>query len=92
MNGIMKVEVDSVEVKRICRERVEELVKEVDAEYIFWDSKELMKRTCMSWNFIQDQFFFDPRFIKRKVGTKWFFPVKETREFLREWLLEQSIS
>jgi len=88
----MKVEVDSVEVKRICRERIEELVKEVDAEYVFWDSKELMKRSCMSWNTILQMFFHDPRLIKRKVGGKWYFPVKETREFLRQWLLEQSIS
>jgi len=92
MSKLMKVELDSAQIQKLCRDRIAELVVEVDAEYIFWDSKELMKRTCMSWNFIQDQFFFDPRFIKRKVGTKWFFPVKETREFLREWLLEQSIS
>lgn len=86
----MKVEVDSVEVKRICRERIEELVKEVDAEYVFWDSKELVKRSCMSWNTILENFFYDPRFIKRKVRGKWYFPVKDTREFLRQWLLEQS--
>ncbi|WP_429373779.1 group-specific protein [Paenibacillus sp. DS2015] len=75
----------------MCRERINTLIKEVDAEYVFWDSKELMKRTCMSWNTIQNTFFFDPRFIKHKVGTKWYFPVRETREFLEKWLREQPV-
>ncbi|QDH23500.1 group-specific protein [Saccharibacillus brassicae] len=90
MKSLLKVEIDPVEVKRMCHEQIGELVKAADAEYAFWDSKELMKRTCMSWNTIQDMFFHDPRFIKRKVGQKWYFPAKETREFLRQWLLEQS--
>lgn len=87
--GILTIEVDATEVKRLCRERVTELVKEADAELVFWDKNELTRRTCMSWNFIQDQFFFDPRFPKKKVGAKWFFPAKATREFLIQWLSEQ---
>lgn len=43
-----------------------EILKEADAEYIFWDASELKRRTCMSWNFIQDQFFFDQGFLKEK--------------------------
>jgi phage pi2 protein 07 len=86
---MMTISIDESEVKKICRERVEELVKEVDAEYVFWDTAELKKRTCMSWNTIQENFFFDPRFPKVKVGGKWYFPVRETREFLKQWLLEQ---
>jgi hypothetical protein len=81
--------VDEAEVKELCRERIRELVKEVDAEYVFWDAKELMKRTCMSWNFIQQQFFFHKDFPKYKVGSKWFFPARETRQFLERWLREQ---
>ncbi|WP_138225685.1 group-specific protein [Paenibacillus algicola] len=86
---MLTINIDENEVKKMCRERVEELVKEVDSEYVFWDSTELKKRTCMSWNTIQDNFFFDPRFPKVKVGGKWYFPVKETRDFLKTWLLEQ---
>jgi len=86
---MLTVKVDEAEVKELCRERIRELVKEVDAEYVFWDAKELIKRTCMSWNFIQQQFFFDPRFPKYKVGSKWYFPARETRQFLERWLREQ---
>lgn len=87
---MINVQIDKSEVKKICREKISEAIKEIDAEMVFWDSKELIRRTCMSWNFIQDQFFFDPRFPKRKIGAKWFFPAKQTKEFLERWLDEQS--
>lgn len=90
---MLTVQLDKSEVMGLCREKIEALLKEVDAEYVFWDAAELKKRTCMSWNTIQDTFFFDPRFakIKRKVGQKWYFPVRETRAFLEKWLEEQSV-
>lgn len=89
---MISVQVDEEQVVALAREKISEFVKQVDAEYVFWDRNELVKRTCMSWNFIQDQFFFDPRFPKRKVGSKWYFPAKETRSFLETWLSEQPIS
>lgn len=89
MSSMISININETEVMKLTRERIAELVKEVESEYVYWDSEELMKRTCMSWNTIQNHFFFDPRFIKAKLGGKWYFPVKETREFLRQWLLEQ---
>ncbi|WP_411347095.1 group-specific protein [Paenibacillus sp. WLX2291] len=89
MSSLIKIELDKGEIQQLCRKQIAEIVKDVDAEYIFWDAKELQRRTCMSWNFIQDTFFHDRRFIKRKIGNKWYFPVKETRTFLTEWLIEQ---
>ncbi|GIP38336.1 hypothetical protein J31TS4_16160 [Paenibacillus sp. J31TS4] len=86
---VISVQLDEVEILKLCRQKINELLKEVDAEYIFWDTAELKRRTCMSWNFIQDNFFFDERFPKRKVGTKWYFPARETRAFLEQWILEQ---
>lgn len=86
---MITVSVDEIEVKRICREKIDCLLKDSVNEYVYWDSAELQRRTCMSWNFIQDTFFFDPRFPKRKVNTKWLFPVRETRLFLEQWLMEQ---
>jgi phage pi2 protein 07 len=86
---MLTVKIDETQVQQLCRERIAELVKEVDAEYVFWDTSELKKRTCMSWNFIQENFFFDPRFPKHKIGSKWYFPVRETRKFLEQWLIEQ---
>lgn len=86
---MLTVQIDEQEVQRLIREKLEEKLKEMDNEKVFWDSKELMRRTCMSWNFIQQQFFFDPRFPKFKVGNKWYFPAREAREFLETWLREQ---
>lgn len=86
---MLQIQIDESAVQEQIRQRVKELVQEVDAELVFWDAKELMRRTCMSWNFIQQHFFFDPRFPKHKVGTKWYFPARETREFLVAWLREQ---
>ncbi|NOV01373.1 group-specific protein [Paenibacillus planticolens] len=87
---LASVKLDEDEVRKLCLEKINELIKKIDSEYIFWDTAELKKRTCMSWNTIQEAFFYDPRFIKRKVGSKWYFPVKETRDFLELWLREQS--
>src|SRR5690606_30252998 len=88
-DSVLTVQIDESAVREEVRRKIAELVKEVDAEMVFWDRKELMKRTCMSWNFIQEQFFFDPRFPKFKVGSKWYFPAREAREFLETWLREQ---
>ncbi|WP_438351823.1 group-specific protein [Paenibacillus sp. FA6] len=89
---MLTIQIDEAEIMKLCRERIGELVKVVEGDNVFWDTAELKKRTCMSWNTIQDTFFFDSRFIKRKVGGKWYFPARETREFLVQWLLEYPIS
>lgn len=89
MSNLLSISINEEELKQIYRERIEEIVKQIDTEFVFWDTKELKKRTCMSWNTIQDNFFNDPRFPKMKIGGKWYFPVRETREFLQHWLYEQ---
>ena len=86
---MLNIQVDENEARQLYLERLEEKLKEIDSELVFWDSKELMRRTCMSWNTIQDKFFFDPRFPKRRVGGKWMFPAEETKRFLLQWLREQ---
>lgn len=88
--GLVSVHIDESFVKELCLEKIEAKIKEIDSEFVFWDSAELQRRTCMSWNFIQDTFFFDPGFPKRKVKTKWLFPARETRTFLENWLSEQA--
>jgi len=87
---MIAVQINEAEAKQVIRQRITELVKEVDAELVFWDAQELQRRTCMSWNFIQEQFFFDKRFPKQKIGSKWYFLAKETRAFLVQWFSEQA--
>mgnify|MGYP001363491951 CR=1 FL=1 len=86
---MIQVQIDEQEVRKMYLQKLEEKVSEIDAELVFWDAKELMKRTCMSWNTIQKEFFFDKRFPKRKVGNKWYFPARQVKEFLLIWLSEQ---
>jgi phage pi2 protein 07 len=86
---MLNVQIDEQEARDLYLQKVEEKMKEVDAEFVFWDTKELKRRTCLSWNAIQEKFFFDPRFPKRKVGGKWIYPAAETKKFLLQWLGEQ---
>ncbi|MFF2015024.1 group-specific protein [Paenibacillus sp. NPDC058177] len=88
-SALVTINIDKSRVLIICRDEIKKLLNDIDNEYIFWDTRELKKRTCMSWNTIQDTFFFDARFLKHKVGGKWYYPVKETRNFLEQWLSEQ---
>ena len=86
---MLNIEIDENEVRELYLERLEEKIKEIDNELVFWDTNELKRRTCLSWNTIQDKFFYDPRFPKFKVGQKWMFPAEETKKFLLQWLREQ---
>jgi hypothetical protein len=83
---LLNVQVDEQEVKKLAIEKIEELLKDVEKDLVFWDRKELIRRTCISWNTIQEYFFFDPNFPKHKVGSKWLFPAEKTKRFLLEWL------
>lgn len=86
---MLNVEINEQEVKQLCLEKIEELLKDVEKDLVFWDRRELLRRTCLSWNTIQEYFFFDPRFPKHKVGAKWLFPAQATKQFLLQWLSEQ---
>lgn len=86
---MLTVQVDEGKVKELYAQKIEEKLKEYDADMVFWDTNELKRRTCMSWSSIQERFFFDPRFPKFKVGQKWMFPAYEAKQFLLNWLKEQ---
>ena len=86
---MLEVKVDEQIIQQLVKEEIQQKLKEVDSELVFWDRNELLRRTCMSWNFIQEQFFFHPDFPKYKVGTKWVFPAEKTKRFLLEWLETQ---
>ncbi|WP_050613285.1 group-specific protein [Bacillus testis] len=87
---MLNIQIDQDEVKQLYLEKLEEKIQEVDAELVFWDAAELKRRTCMSWNTIQEKFFFDHRFPKHKIGGKWYFPADKAKTFLLEWMEEQN--
>lgn len=86
---MINLKVDTDKLEAIVREEIKSHLKGISFPQTFWDAKELRRRTSMSWNTIQREFFFDPRFPKRKVGNKWYFPAKEAEEFLLMWLREK---
>lgn len=86
---MLNIHVDEEQAKEIYIEEVRKKLQEFNAELVFWDSEELCKRTCMSFGFIKERFFFDPKFPKHKVGGKWLFPAAEAKAFLLRWLAEQ---
>lgn len=88
---MITVSIDKNEVKEMAAEEIKRAVKEMDSDLVYWDAKELMRRTCMSWNFIQEQFFFDPEFPKFKIGSKWYFPARDARTFLETWLRRRAL-
>lgn len=88
--SMLSVQIDEKVVEEIYLEEIKKRLEKVDNSMVFWDSKELKRRTCMSWNTILDNFFFEKGFPKVKVGGKWYFPAKETEEYLLNWLREQS--
>ncbi|GGJ61751.1 group-specific protein [Virgibacillus salexigens] len=88
---MLQVQVDEEEVRRLYQKAIKKKVEEVSHDLVFWDTKELKRRTCLSWNTIQDTFFFDERFPKMKVGSKWLFPARETEKFLNEWMDERKM-
>lgn len=83
---MINIEINQEEVKELYLKKLEEKMKELDRELVFWDMRELERRTCMSTNTIKDTFFYVPGFPKYKIGGKWYFPVEETREFLLKWI------
>ncbi len=86
---MFQILINEAEANQRFLEAIDKKIESVDAELVYWDSNELKRRTCMSWNTIQDNFFHDKDFPKAKVGGKWYYPAKEIESFLRKWLLER---
>ncbi|WP_074598434.1 group-specific protein [Sediminibacillus halophilus] len=86
---MIELQVDQSKLKQLYEEAIHKHLDELDSEKVYWDSNELKRRTCMSWNTIQNTFFFEEDFPKVKLGGKWYFPAEETKRFLNEWLKQR---
>lgn len=86
---MLAIQLDEAEVRQLCLQKIEERINEIDLDMVYWDAKELRRRTSMSWNSIQINFFYDPNFPKFKIGQKWYFPAREARHFLENWIRKQ---
>lgn len=92
MNSIITVSIDKAEMERLVQKEIKAQIQEINADLVFWDLKELCRRTCMSIPFIREQFFYHPDFPKFKIGSKWWMPAKETEAFLLDWIRKQARS
>jgi len=91
MAQILQFQVDDNQIEDMIREELRNKLKNLEHRHTFWDLNELEKQTCMSRSAILDRFFYDERFekLRFKIGQKWYFPARETEEFLLMWLREQ---
>ncbi|WP_246310766.1 group-specific protein [Paenibacillus xylanilyticus] len=85
--AMISFQINETEVKKLCRLQFAELVREVDAEYGFWDSNELKKRTCWSCDTIQDTFTIQDSSKEKSIVNG--FSSHGNQGVLGDWLLEQ---
>ncbi|QNK89060.1 group-specific protein [Sporosarcina sp. resist] len=83
-------QVDGDQLNQAFQDELQKKMDKLEHAHTFWDTKELKRRTCMSWNTIQDNFFHHNDFPKAKVGGKWYFPAEATNKFLIKWLQGQA--
>lgn len=86
---MIEIKIDEKQVEEILLEEIKKRLDSLDYHYVFWDMKTLCKVTCMSENFIKEQFFYHPDFPKYRVGRKWLMPAKECEEFLLKWIKQR---
>lgn len=89
--SLISVEVDDEKLHQLFIQHIQEHLQNIETEPVFYTMHDLQRITGMSKGFIENTFFHEYRFkqIRRKVGRKWLFPAKETRDFLKQWIQEQ---
>ncbi len=85
----VQVVVDQEEIKRQISEKLDETYREV---MFTWDVDEMVKRTCMSKSFLEEEFLSDPRMRllqRQKPRGKrfWFYEpsLEVMKEIMSEW-------
>ncbi|RXJ14961.1 hypothetical protein ETJ91_22560 [Bacillus albus] len=89
MNNILDIKIDEQKIEELFLEELRKRLDHMEQRKTFWDMKELCRQTCMSGNSIRENFFYDERFLKFKIGGKWYFPALEAEKFLLMWIKEQ---
>lgn len=87
---MITLELDNELLEKTFKEELQKRLDSIERNITLWDMKELQRQTNMSVNTIKEWFFYDDRFPKFRVGSKWYFPAKECEEFLLTWIKEQS--
>ncbi|CAM4213943.1 hypothetical protein BAMA_02120 [Bacillus manliponensis] len=86
---MLNIQLDEQMIEQRFLEELRKRLDQIEHKKVFWDMKELCRQTSMSRNTISENFFYDERFPKYKIGGKWYFPAQETEKFLLMWIQEQ---
>lgn len=89
---MLNLEIDQKKLEERFFGELKKRLERIEHSRTLWDMKELCRQTSMSENSIKDKFFYDERFPKHKIGGKWYFPARETEEFLLKWIKEHPSS
>lgn len=83
------LEVDHEEVRKYVEEKLNEALR---STLFLWDVDEMVKRTCMSKTFLENEFLHDPRMKileRRKANGKryWFYEasLEAMKQIMDEW-------
>lgn len=89
--SFVNIEIDANALEQQILKQIDEKMKEIGTDKLFYSLDDLMQITSFSKGHINNTFFNDKRFkqIRRRVGRKWVFPVTDTNEFLKSWIKEQ---
>lgn len=87
----INIQIDKALLEQEILKIIEKRIQIFEVTKLFYSMDDLMNLTSFSKGHIYNTFFCDSRFknIRRKVGRKWVFPVDETNQFLKQWILEQ---
>ncbi|PED05284.1 hypothetical protein [Bacillus pseudomycoides] len=88
---MLNIQLDDKIIEQRFLEELRKRLDQIEQRRTFWDMKELCKQTSMSENTIKEKFFYDDRFLKYKIGGKWYFPAIDAENFLLMWIKEQSV-
>ena len=86
---MLDIKIDERKIEELFLEELRKRLDQIEHRKIFWDMKELCRQTSMSRSTIRENFFYDKRFSKYKIGGKWYFLALEAEKFLHMWIKEQ---
>lgn len=86
---MLSLQLDEKAIENVFLEELKKRLDRLENKLTFWSMKELCKQTCLSEPTVKEKFFYDERFPKFKVGSKWLFPAAECEKFLLMWIKEQ---
>lgn len=83
------VELDEKELQKKIELIIASKVDEVIEDKLLWTVKNLAHQLSIGETKLRETVLLDPRLPKFKIGANWRFPVKQTKEFIEIWALEQ---